>query len=105
MAGAIPTAAIGYRLVQRRTAPLCAPAFNPPGRSRIDARLALGAILFGIGWGLVGYCPGPALAAIGLGHWRTALFVAAMLVGMAAFDRFQAATVNPAPQPATSRNS
>jgi len=105
MAGAIPIAALGYRLAQRRAAPLYAPAFNPPAPSRIDTRLAGGAILFGIGWGLVGYCPGPALAAIGLGNWRTWLFVAAMLLGMAAFDRFQAAATHQRPAPATSRNS
>jgi uncharacterized membrane protein YedE/YeeE len=86
MAGAIPVAAIGYALARRRSAPLCAPAFFGPTKTRVDARLVSGAALFGIGWGLVGYCPGPALAALGFGNWRTVLFVAAMLVGMGAFQ-------------------
>ena len=105
MAGAVSVAAAGYRLARERRGPLAAPAFNSPPQRRIDGRLVGGALLFGIGWGLVGYCPGPALAAIALGNWRTVLFVAAMLLGMAAFDRFQAAAAPQRPAPATSRNS
>lgn len=72
MAGAIPVAAVGFWL--RR------PALT---NGRIDARLVGGAALFGIGWGLVGYCPGPAIAGLGFGLWQTGLFVLAMLAGMA----------------------
>ena len=86
MAAAIPMAAIGYALARRRPAPLCVPAFVRPTKTRVDARLVSGAVLFGVGWGLVGFCPGPALAALGFGNWRTLLFVAAMLVGMGAFQ-------------------
>ena len=86
MLGAIPVAATGYRLARRSSAPLCATEFAPPAASRIDARLIGGAILFGIGWGLVGYCPGPALASLGLGNSGTLLFVAAMFAGMAGFS-------------------
>ncbi len=85
MAGAIPVAAIGFALGRRRAAPLCAPGFSPPAKTALDARLIGGAVLFGLGWGLAGFCPGPALAALGFGGWKIALFVAAMLAGMAAF--------------------
>jgi uncharacterized membrane protein YedE/YeeE len=90
MAGAIPVAALGYRLARPRAAPLCAADFARPSRARIDRRLAAGAVLFGIGWGLVGYCPGPALASIGLGNAMTVLFVGAMLIGMLGFAGLQA---------------
>lgn len=86
MAGAIPVAAIGFALARRRAAPLYAAGFSGPTKTQVDAPLVSGAILFGIGWGLVGYCPGPALASLGFGNWRTLLFVAAMLVGMGAFQ-------------------
>jgi uncharacterized protein len=89
MLGAVPLTALGYRLARLRGAPLWAAAYSTPSQSRIDRRLAGGAVLFGIGWGLVGYCPGPALASIGLGNPATLLFVAAMLAGMAGFAGLQ----------------
>lgn len=85
MGGAIPVAALGFRLGARRAAPLCAPRFSPPTRTVIDAKLIGGAVLFGLGWGLAGFCPGPALASLCFGGWKVALFVAAMLMGMYAF--------------------
>jgi uncharacterized membrane protein YedE/YeeE len=98
MAGAIPVAAIGVRLARGRTAPYCASAYAGPGRSAIDGRLVAGALLFGIGWGLVGYCPGPAMAALGLGNPATLVFVAAMLVGMAGFIGFGSLSPRPLKQ-------
>lgn len=92
MAGAIPVTAVGYWLQRRSTAPLFAKSYAMPSQSAIDGRLIGGAILFGVGWGLVGYCPGPALASLGVGPWGTALFVASMLVGMAGFNSFQSIT-------------
>ena len=89
MLGAIPVAAIGYGLARRRSAPLCAAAYAEPSQTKIDGRLISGAILFGIGWGLVGYCPGPAIASIGFGNSTTLVFVAAMLAGMVLFAGFQ----------------
>ncbi len=95
MAGAIPVAALGYRLARGRAAPLCAPGYATPSQSAIDVRLVAGAVLFGIGWGLVGYCPGPALASLGLGNSATALFVVAMLLGMAIFAGLEALIARP----------
>jgi uncharacterized membrane protein YedE/YeeE len=95
MLAAVPVAAAGYRLARRLRQPVCAPAFAGPVQAKVDSRLAGGAILFGIGWGLVGYCPGPALAALGLGNASTLLFVAAMLVGMAGFGALRSFEARP----------
>jgi len=86
MGAAIPVAALGVALGKRRAAPLCAPAFAGPSRTELDGRLALGAVIFGVGWGLAGYCPGPALASISFGGGPVLLFLAAMLAGMAGFS-------------------
>jgi uncharacterized membrane protein YedE/YeeE len=84
MAGALVVTAIGYRLVLARPKPIFAPDFQLPTQRAIDARLILGAAIFGIGWGLAGFCPGPALTSLGLGAPGTLAFAPAMLVGMAA---------------------
>ena len=84
LAGATGTAALGFRLVQRRSAPLLAGMFHWPTARDIDGRLVIGAATFGIGWGLVGLCPGPAVAALGIGVPGIWLFVIAMLIGMGA---------------------
>ncbi len=85
MAAAIPVAAVGFAIARRHSAPLCAQAFSSPTATHVDWRLAVGVVLFGVGWGLAGYCPGPALASLFLGNPRVMVFVAAMLAGMAAF--------------------
>ena len=82
MGGALAITAIGYRLVWQRSAPLFDSAFHVPTNTLIDRQLLGGAVLFGMGWGLVGICPGPALSALLLGSWPIWLFVVAMLVGM-----------------------
>ena len=82
MLGGLLVTGVGYRLVLRRGQPLFEPGFTLPTRRDIDPALLLGAGLFGIGWGVAGYCPGPALAGLGFGQPETALFVAAMLAGM-----------------------
>ncbi len=89
MATAIPVAALGFALGRKRDRPLLAPDFQAPGADRVDRRLLRGAALFGAGWGLAGYCPGPALAGLALGAWQTWAFTAAMLVGMAAHEAWQ----------------
>ena len=86
LAGATGTAAIGFRLVLgRRTAPLFAETFSLPTARDIDWRLVVGAAIFGVGWGLVGLCPGPAIADLVLAFRPVAIFVIAMLGGMALF--------------------
>lgn len=82
MAGAIAVTFIGYRLVLRRPAPLFADAFHLPTARRIDARVLIGPAIFGIGWGLAGFCPGPALTALGYGTGKAVTFVIAMIGGM-----------------------
>jgi uncharacterized protein len=84
LAGAVGVAAIGYRAVLARRHPLLADAFHLPTATALDARLVVGAAVFGVGWGLVGFCPGPAFVAVGMGAAPALLFAAAMLVGMAA---------------------
>ena len=83
MAGALAVAVPAFHYARRRAAPLSGPRFHTPAAKAIDRRLTLGALIFGIGWGLVGYCPGPALAALAFGSTGTALFVLAMIAGMA----------------------
>lgn len=83
MAAAILTTAIGYRIVFQRRAPLLGGSFQLPAATDLDVRLVSGAALFGIGWGLIGFCPGPAVAALSSGMTSTMVFVGAMLAGMA----------------------
>ena len=75
---------IGYRLVFGKSRPFYEPAFTLPASKPIDQRLIGGAVLFGAGWGLTGFCPGPAVASLVFGYWQSILFVAAMAVGMLA---------------------
>lgn len=82
MAGAAGTTFVGYRLVWRSRAPFLAPGFELPTSTRIDRPLVIGAALFGLGWGLSGYCPGPAWTALLLLAPGTLVFVPAMLVGL-----------------------
>ncbi len=82
MLGAVVVTAVGYRLVLRGGRPLFEPGFTLPTRRDLDRNLLVGAGLFGVGWGLGGYCPGPALAGIGFGAAETLVFVAFMLIGM-----------------------
>lgn len=89
MAGALLTTALGYRLILRRPAPLMDGQFHLPTARRIDARLLGGAALFGIGWGLAGFCPGGALPGLGTGTWQVAVFVAAMIAGILLARRLQ----------------
>lgn len=84
MAGALAVALPGYRYVLGRPAPYLSARFLLPSAKDIDPRLVGGAALFGVGWGLVGFCPGPAITALGIGGSNVLVFVVAMLVGMAA---------------------
>ena len=85
MGGAVAVSALGYVIAKRRGVPVLAPRLEIPTRRDLDPRLVAGAAIFGIGWGLVGLCPGPALTALSFGPWQVFVFVVAMLVGMALF--------------------
>lgn len=82
MGGASLTAFVGYRLAWRRAAPALAPGFDLPTSRAIDGPLIGGAAIFGIGWGIGGFCPGPALTALPMLAPGTLVFVPAMLVGL-----------------------
>jgi len=82
MLGAIPVAAIGFFRMRSRERTFLGQDVQIPQSGPIDAKLLIGAGLFGIGWGMVGYCPGPALAGMGAGSASAVVFVGAMVVGM-----------------------
>lgn len=83
MAGAVGVSALTWRIVRRRRAPVCADSFVVPTRRDLDARLLVGAAIFGVGWGLGGYCPGPGVASLASGAPTALVFVASMLAGTA----------------------
>lgn len=82
MGGAVLVAFLGFRFVLRRPAPLLTERFDLPGTRLLDGRLLAGAAIFGVGWGLGGFCPGPAITALPLMAPGTLVFVPAMLVGL-----------------------
>jgi uncharacterized protein len=82
MAGAVAVTSIGYRLVLRRAQPLFDEGFHLPTKRELDVRILVGPAIFGIGWGMAGFCPGPALVALGYGSRAAFVFVAAMVAGM-----------------------
>jgi uncharacterized membrane protein YedE/YeeE len=86
MIGALAVAAPGYALVRRRPKPVLAPASLWPTKTDLDRPLIAGAVLFGLGWGLVGLCPGPAIANLAALSPRVVAFVVAMGIGMLALD-------------------
>ncbi|CAM5774411.1 membrane protein [Labrys miyagiensis] len=87
LAGAVVVAFLGVRLARRLAHPVLDADFKLPTTRAIDMPLILGSALFGVGWGLAGLCPGPAVASLSLGLWQTALFVVAMVAGMILHDR------------------
>ena len=101
MMGAIAVHAVLYRVIRQRTTPLFAPTFSIPTRSDLDLRLLGGAALFGVGWGVGGFCPGPAVTSLASGQSSVLIFVAAMLVGMFLYklvDKAQAQPTSTPPQ-------
>lgn len=81
MAAAVAVTAVAYRLILRRPAPAAGGEFHVPKAGAIDARLVAGAAIFGVGWGLAGYCPGPALVAVAAGLRDAWIFLPAMIAG------------------------
>lgn len=82
MGGAVAVTFLGYRLVLRRPAPMMDTTFHLPDNPRIDARLLGGSAVFGVGWGIAGFCPGGALPALGTGRIDVFVFVAALIAGI-----------------------
>lgn len=88
MGGGIAVGTVGFALARRRTRALSGEPIDWPTSTAIDARLLVGGVVFGLGWGLAGFCPGPALVAASSGFAPALWFVPAMLLGMWAHDRF-----------------
>ncbi len=86
MGGAVLVTAAGFALLRRRRASLSGEPMRWPTATRVDLRLAVGSVAFGAGWGLAGFCPGPALVAAAAGVTEALIFVAAMVAGMAIFS-------------------
>lgn len=85
MMGAIVVHGISFRLITKRTSPFLTTSFRLPTRNDIDSRLIIGALVFGLGWGLAGFCPGPAIVGLVSGIPAVFVFVASMLVGIYAY--------------------
>ena len=97
MLGAVSVYAVAYRVMARRSRPLFASELALPTERRVEPRLVLGAGIFGIGWGLAGYCPGPGITSLGSGASQAFLFVAAMLVGSYAGKQLEDRVLAPRP--------
>ena len=100
MAGAIAVAAVAFASAKKRTVSVLGVGMKLSTSRDIDRRLVIGSVLFGIGWGVAGFCPGPGLVALGMGEIKALVFVVAMLVGMGIFEllerRKQATTLRAA---------
>ena len=86
MGGAILVGAVAFTFARKRTQSLLGLQMRLPTATQIDRRLVGGGLLFGIGWGIAGFCPGPALVALGMGEQKAIVFVVAMLAGMGLFE-------------------
>ncbi|NBD00728.1 YeeE/YedE family protein [Atlantibacter hermannii] len=89
MGGAIGVGFFAFRSAKKRARPVCAAEIQLPNSQQIDKRLTGGSVLFGIGWGLAGICPGPGLVLLGAGIGKGVVFVAAMIAGMLIFQRLE----------------
>jgi uncharacterized protein len=85
MAGAVTVFALAYQASRLRSAPLWSTGYVEPDKKKIDAPLTVGAVIFGVGWGLAGFCPGPAIVAAAFGDARVWAFIAAMAAGVVAY--------------------
>jgi uncharacterized protein len=91
MGGAIPVAAIGFYFARKRSQSWLGMPLSFPSAGRLDRRLIGGSLLFGIGWGLAGICPGPSLVLLGAGSVQGVIFLAAMIGGLALFEMLESA--------------
>ena len=86
MGGAIAVGFFAFALARKRTTNFMGGALHLPKSTQIDKRLLIGGLTFGAGWGLAGFCPGPGIVSMGSGELKAAVFVAAMLLGIAIFE-------------------
>ncbi len=86
MGGAVLVGAVAFTVARRRTRSLLGLQMRMPSSTQLDRRLVAGSLIFGIGWGVAGFCPGPALVALGMGEYKALVFVAAMVLGMALYE-------------------
>jgi uncharacterized membrane protein YedE/YeeE len=86
MGGAVLVGLVAFRFARRRTASFLGGAMHLPSARQIDRPLIIGSLAFGVGWGLAGYCPGPAVVAFGAGQEQAVVFVVAMIAGMALYE-------------------
>jgi uncharacterized membrane protein YedE/YeeE len=94
MGGAIAVHSLSYRLIKRRSSPLLATTFQVPQKRDIDWKLVTGAILFGAGWGLGGFCPGPAIVSLVSAKTPVIVFVLSMIIGMYVHNEFNRHTTH-----------
>lgn len=92
MGGAICVGLVAFSAAARRSKTLLGDVLRLPQTKHIDRRLILGGLAFGVGWGLAGYCPGPAVATLVMGNSKTIIFVTAMVLGMAIFELLETYT-------------
>lgn len=88
MGGAIIVGLVAFQIARKRTQTFLGGALKLPTRKDIDKRLVVGSLTFGVGWGLAGFCPGPALVSLGSGQTKALIFVIAMVVGMGIYELF-----------------
>ena len=86
MVGAIGVSVIAFRLAGKRAEAVLGGPFHLPTATRIDRRLVIGSVVFGVGWGLAGFCPAPAVVAYGAGYFKAVVFVFAMVAGMGIYE-------------------
>jgi len=96
MVGAIAVGLVAFAIAGKRTLSFIGQDMKLPSARHVDIRLVGGSLLFGIGWGIAGFCPGPALVALGMGQAKAVVFVVAMLLGMGIFELAERATRHPA---------
>ena len=89
MGGGVMVGLLGFALAKRKSLSLSGVPFHWPEATQIDRPLVLGSLMFGLGWGLAGFCPGPALIAMASGNDKAVVFVLSMMAGMVLFERFK----------------
>ena len=99
MAGAIAVGSLAFAVASKRTLSFLGATMKLPQSRDIDRRLVIGSVVFGIGWGVAGFCPGPGLVALGMGEFKALIFVVAMLVGMVVFELLERRSQTVIPEP------